>query len=90
MVFLVSGIFVFDEIFGVRFFKKQELCHFEQSLGNLALFFGEFVILSLLQKGKVSTCKATLYNKEKHTSYENLFFETKIQLTQLITLKFND
>ena len=28
-VFLASGIFVFDEIFGVRFFKKQELCHFE-------------------------------------------------------------
>ena len=29
MFFLASGIFVFDEIFGVRFFKKQELCHFE-------------------------------------------------------------
>ena len=27
--FLASGIFVFDEIFGVWFFKKQEFCHFE-------------------------------------------------------------
>ena len=27
---------------GCGFLKKQELCHFEQSLGNLALFFGEF------------------------------------------------
>ena len=39
---MASGIFVFDEIFGVRFFKKQEFCHFEQSLGILALFFGDF------------------------------------------------
>lgn len=33
--------------------------------------------------GEVSTCKAALYNKEKYTSYENLFFETKIQLTKI-------
>ena len=30
------------EFFGCGFLKKQELCHFERSLGNLALFFGEF------------------------------------------------
>ena len=27
--FLASRTFVFDEIFGVWFFKKQEFCHFE-------------------------------------------------------------
>ena len=42
--FLSAGCFgeFGKNFFWVRFFKKQEFCHFERSLGNLALFFGEF------------------------------------------------